>query len=184
MKLGTENRNKVAVAAGLMLVAVFVLVRNFMPASEESTPAATATPQGVLPILGKKPGQMLTNDLDPRLHLDVLKASEGVEYKGNGRNIFRVGFEPPKLPDVKAPIIKSGPPPPPPPPRINLKYFGFATRQGSNQKVFLSEGDDVFVAAAGDIVNRRYKILRVTPTSVDVEDVISNVRQTLPLSQS
>jgi len=180
VKLGTENRTKVVAAAGLMLVAVFVLVRNFMPSSEESAPAATTS--AVQPILGKKTGQTLTSDLDPRLRLDVLRASEGVEYKGNGRNIFRVGAEPPKiLPKPVTPAIVSTPPPPP---RINLKYFGFATRQGASQKVFLSEGDDVFVAAAGDIVNRRYKILRVTPTSVDVEDVISNVRQTLPLSLS
>jgi hypothetical protein len=41
----------------------------------------------------------------------------------------------------------------------------------------------VFVARQGDIVNRRYKVLRITPTSVEVEDVISNARQTLPLTQ-
>jgi len=182
VKLGAENRTKVAVAAGLMLVAVLVLIRNFMPSSEESAPAASATAPAVQPILGKKTGQTVTSDLDPRLRLDVLQASEGVEYKGNGRNIFRVGPEPVKvLPKAVAPALVSKAPPPP---RINLKYFGFATRQGASQKVFLSEGDDVFVASAGDIVNRRYKILRVTPTSVEVEDVISNVRQTLPLSQS
>ncbi len=41
----------------------------------------------------------------------------------------------------------------------------------------------MFVAKQGDIVNRRYKILRITPASVEVEDVISNARQTLPLTQ-
>ena len=54
---------------------------------------------------------------------------------------------------------------------------------GEENKVFLSEGSAVFVARQSDIVNRRYKVLRITPTSVEVEDVISNARQTLPLTQ-
>ena len=55
--------------------------------------------------------------------------------------------------------------------------------QARRTEIFLSEGDAVFVAKQGDIVNRRYKILRITPASVEVEDVISNARQTLPLTQ-
>ena len=105
-------------------------------------------------------------------------------YKGNGRNIFRAGAEPPKsLPTpANSPLLQTAPATPPKP-TINLKFFGFTSRQGGVSKVFLSQGDDIFVAAEGDIVNRRYKILRITPNAVDVEDVISNIRQTLPLTQ-
>ena len=182
MKLGTENRKKVALAAVLLLVAVLVLVRNFISFSASSAPVASAPLARPLP--GKGATQILPEtSLDPRLRLDLLRASSDVEYKGNGRNIFRAGPEPVKslpkpvtspLPNVAAP---------PPKPTINLKFFGIATRQGSATKVFLAQGDDIFVAGEGDIVNRRYKILRISPTAVDVEDVISNVRQTLPLTQ-
>ncbi len=45
----------------------------------------------------KTPAQLLPEtNLDPRLRLDLLKNAEGVEYKGNGRNIFRAGAEPVK----------------------------------------------------------------------------------------
>jgi hypothetical protein len=183
MKLGTENRKKVVIAGALLLLALYVVIRNFSSSSEEASTAPAASTQAVQPVLERKgPTQILPeSSLDPRLRLDLLQASQNVEYKGNGRNIFRAGPEPPKpMPKTIAPpvVAKAAPPPV----IINLKYFGFTSRQGGVSKVFLAQGDDVFVASEGDIVNRRYKILRVTPNSIDVEDVISNVRQTLPLS--
>ena len=71
-----------------------------------------------------------------------------------------------------------------PPPPINLKFFGFASKPGEPKRVFLSSQDgDVFIAGEGDIVNRRYKVLRIGPASVDVEDVLNNNRQSIPLTQ-
>jgi hypothetical protein len=50
--------------------------------------------------------------------------------------------------------------------------------------VFLSSGGgDVFVAREGDVVDRRYKIVRIQPNTVEVEDVLTNNRQNLPLTQ-
>jgi hypothetical protein len=49
--------------------------------------------------------------------------------------------------------------------------------------VFLSEGDDIFIAGEGDIVDRRYKVLHISPMSVEVEDVLNNNRQQIPLTQ-
>jgi hypothetical protein len=186
VKLGTENPKKVAVAVVLLLIGVFVLIRSFNASSPESMVASQAALQ---PLLGGKT-LLSDNNLDPRLRLDLLKNAEGIEYKGNGRNIFRAGAEPqPEIPKPKTPPMPgTGPdagnkPTTPPPPTINLKFFGFAIRQGAENKVFLADGDDVFVAGQGDIVNRRYKILHITLTSVEVEDVICNVRQTLNLTQ-
>ncbi len=48
--------------------------------------------------------------------------------------------------------------------------------------MFLTQGDDIFVAAEGDIVNRRYKVMRINANSVEIEDVLGNNRQTIPLS--
>jgi hypothetical protein len=129
--------------------------------------------------------------LDPRLKLEQLELAENTEYAGTGRNIFQDQAEaviptpvqgpfktPPKAPEPQ------GPPPTPPPPPINLRYFGFANNSGSPvRKAFLSNGDDVFVATEGDIVNRRYKILRINPTSIEIQDVLSNNTQSIPLSQ-
>ena len=129
--------------------------------------------------------------MDPTLDLNLLSRSEEIKYAGNGRNIFVAGsvavIERPKGNGTdKAVVADAGirqPPPVPPPPPINLKFFGFANRPGETKKVFLSQGEDVFIAAEGDIVDRRYRVLHISSTAVDVEDVLNNHRQSLPLTQ-
>jgi hypothetical protein len=118
----------------------------------------------------------------------VLKASEDTKYEGTGRNIFRVFVEPPPKP--VAPVVpdqqrqaENGPPQPPPPPPIELKFYGFATPAGGAKRIFLAHNEDVFIAKEGEIVDRRYKVVRISPTSVEILDVLSNNRQSIPLTQ-
>jgi hypothetical protein len=40
----------------------------------------------------------------------------------------------------------------------------------------------VFIAAEGAIIDRRYKVLRISPMSVEIEDVLNNNRQQIPLT--
>src|SRR6202042_1176493 len=107
-----------------------------------------------------------------------------------GRNIFSASSAPIDIPKpiasvrpVKAPPPGPPPPPPgpPPPPPIDLKFFGTATAADGTRKAFLLHGDDVFLASDGEIVQRRYKILRISANSIEVEDMAYNNRQTLPL---
>ena len=125
--------------------------------------------------------------LDPTLDLSLLSQSEEIKYAGNGRNIFVAGSVPIEKPKRNGSDQHDAglrqPPPIPPPPPITLKFFGFANRPGETKKVFLSKDGDVFIAAEGDIVDRRYRVLHISPTAVDVEDVINNNRQSLPLTQ-
>jgi hypothetical protein len=76
-----------------------------------------------------------------------------------------------------APVVAQKASPPP----INLKFFGTATSANGTRRAFLLNGDDVFVASAGDVVQRRYKIISVDARSIVVEDLPNNNRQTLPL---
>lgn len=197
MKLGTENRTKVIAAAGLMVVAVLVMI--FSLGGSSSTPSATpapavapsATPRAATttrstPRTKGRAKRVLAGprSLDPTLRYDWLKPSEDTKYEGNGRNIFLAQAEIP-TPIEQANTDKpkdTGPPPPPPPPPINLKFFGFASKAGEPKKIFLSEGEDIFVAAEGDVVNRHYKVLKIAPASVEIEDVLNNNRQNIPLT--
>jgi hypothetical protein len=200
VKLGAENRTTTVVAIALMVIAVFMLVRMWsgggQPAAAANPtpvqPEATAAPAPARGRRGARGGRGAARNapqgsgvtLDPRLRLDLLKLSEETEYKGAGRNIFRAQAEIPQpiVPAIKLPEPPPQPTGPPPPPPINLKFVGFARGSGEPTRVFLTQGDDIFVAAEGEIVNRRYKVMRINPNSVEIEDVLSNNRQTIPLS--
>ncbi len=197
MKLGAENRTRTIFAVALFALAIILLVRMLTGGGQPAAAAGPSPSPNAGPpqppsarnnrVRASAAPSAATPSLDPRLRLELLKQSEDTDYNGTGRNIFRAASEIPK--PVESPIKKAvaTPPPPvptgpPPPPPINLKFFGFASEQGEPKKVLLSNGDDVFVASEGDIVNRRYKIVRINPTSIEVEDVLSNNRQTIPLT--
>ncbi|MGB8760255.1 MAG: hypothetical protein WCD01_05130, partial [Candidatus Sulfotelmatobacter sp.] len=62
--------------------------------------------------------------------------------------------------------------------------FGFASQPGEPRKVFLSKDTDVFIAGEGEIVDRRYKVVRISATAVEIQDlVVSGPPQNLPLTQ-
>jgi hypothetical protein len=134
-------------------------------------------------------GAVITQSLDPRLNLALLEQSEKVTYSGTGRNIFKMEEEPPPMPTAVAPATiakapRTQPTMPPGPPPIPLKFYGWASKPGETRSVFLSSGGgDVFVAREGEIIDRRYKIVRIQPNTVEVEDMLTNNRQNLPLSQ-
>lgn len=212
MKFGTENKKKTIAAIALLAVALLLFVRMMVaPSSSISSPASppkpapTAASQEALanqenPAAAnrrtrrdtggrqeRRLSAVLQPTLDPRLRLDLLKSSEDVKYAGTGRNIFN----PQSAPEIPKPVQsastgKTAPPPPqgpPPPPPINLKFFGYASRGGESKSIFLAQGDSVFTAHEGDIVAGRYRVLKINPTSVQIQDVLSNNTQTIPLTQ-
>jgi hypothetical protein len=203
VQIGTENKKKVIWAAVLGGIALLVVVYELIPSSSTSAsaPAVTATQiSATSPTITSKRsagrhlgvGQKKSRpqSLDPTLHLAQLAAAEQVKYEGSGRNIF-ISQADPAIPPVKGNPATDHkatqtytPPPPPPPPPIPLKFFGFASGPGEPKKIFLSKGEDVFIAGEGEIVDRRYKVLHISPTSVEIQDVVgSGPPQNLPLVQ-
>ena len=189
MKIGAESKTKVAVLALLLLVAGLSFARMALVFFKKPAPVAAASdapaPAARRPAARPKGPAVAVAapSLDPELRLNLLQSSEGTKYEGTGRNIFRAEAEAPVIPRPVQPAmpVQTGPPPPPP---INLRFFGFASKPGETRKVFLAQGEDVFIGGEGDIVDRRYKILRINPNSVEIEDVLNNHRQTIPLTQS
>jgi len=211
VKVGAENRTKLIVAVVAALVAVILMATQFSgifggASANEPTSASTRMPsaselsnQPARPASRAQRGRTGTSrsnggtktsvvaSFDPTLHTDLLKGSEDSKYEGTGRNIFRVFVE---IPQPKAPVAK-GPEAlqtpqayvPPPPPPSNLKFYGFATnRPDGAKRIFLTKNEDVFIAAEGDIVDRRYKVVRISPNSVEILDVLSNNRESIPLN--
>jgi hypothetical protein len=200
VQLGLENKKKTIWAAVLGGLAILLVAYEFIPLlTDSSTPGSSA--QAAAPLAprvsatrgGKAAKKQHVESLDPTLRLDLLAASEQTLYEGNGRNIFVSQPDPVTIPTP----LKNGSanggmatqptyvaPAPLPPPPIPLKFFGFASKVGESKKIFLSQGEDVWVAGEGEIVNRRYKVLHISPNSVEMQDVVnSSPPQTIPLTQ-
>jgi len=82
------------------------------------------------------------------------------------------------------------PPPPPAPvvipePPIQLKYYGLSTvvRSGKRTGFFMDGDDTPLVAAEGELVKRRYRVIRLTAKSVQVEDTEGKRTVTLPITE-
>jgi len=147
--------------------------------------------------------------IDPKLRLDLLAKVRSVDVGPAERNLFAWGPAPTPVlpPGVKDPhpIVPKPPSPSspgnvdiaggtPPPPPITLKYYGYtAPRSDGHKRAFFSEGDcsgttptaqcDIFVAAEGELIMKRYKVVRIGVSSVEVEDTQFNHTQPLPITQ-
>jgi hypothetical protein len=58
-----------------------------------------------------------------------------------------------------------------------------AANQGPKRAFFL-EGDEIHVVREGDVVKKRYRIVRIGVNSVVVEDTDSHHQSTLPLEEA
>lgn len=203
MQLGFENKKQTMWAAVLGVVAVLAMAYELIPwfagssspassahaAAPVATHATHATPRPGAKS-GKKPR---VQNLDPTLRLDLLASSEQTVYEGNGRNIFvsqaeGVVIQRPLGSGATDAKNSEGhiyvPPGPPQQTPIPLKFYGFASSPGEPKKIFLKLNEDVFVAGEGEIVDRRYKVIHITPTSVEIQDVVnSGPPQNIPLTQ-
>jgi len=150
--------------------------------------------------LGERPNYAT---VDPTLRLDLLAKVQSVEPEGGSRSLFQFSAAPPPTGDptkpTQGPIIaverkpygpepppKPAPPSaPPPPPAITLKFYGYSTPKADGQKrAFFLDGEDIFVAAEGELVKKRYRVVQIGVNSVIMEDTeFKNNRQTLVIQQ-
>jgi len=202
LKLGAEDKKKVIIAGALGVVVVGLLVNVLMSYfGGGSTPTPAPPPQTTTTRPAHTTSTRTTGEhaavripgigasLDPTLHPEWMAQAESLEYSGKGRNIFSQSSAPMEIEKVKAPIRPTGPVTqvpqvPPPPPAIDLKFFGYESPKDGTRKAFLLHGDDVFIASEGDVVDHRYKVLKISPFSIQIEDIPYRNAQPLPLVQN
>jgi len=145
---------------------------------------------------------------DARIRLDLIEKAEGSQEEIRRKNVFQYQKPPASRPPVpgsggsasttpgpQQPAPPSfGLPPttsgssasaaPPGPPPIPLKYQGYAAESapGGQMTAFLT--DDAsrhYNVTPSEILMGRYRINQISTASVEVEDLETNRRQTLPL---
>jgi hypothetical protein len=132
----------------------------------------------------------------PPVRLDALDAARAEPSPTAGRNLFQ--FQPKVAPLPPPTALRSGasvngggdnlplaPPSPPPPPPIPFKFIGIV--QAPDKKLaVLSDASthDVFWGREGEVIDGRYRILRIGVESFEMAYVDGRGRQTIRLSGS
>jgi hypothetical protein len=170
-------------------------------AKTASPTAAAEAARDFRPTMKRKSDDAVNPEqFDPTLRTDLLEKLASVRIEQVQRSLFDfstvAGPAHAKLPDPRIEVQAQHmigpelPPPPPappvkpPPPPITLKFYGRALPlKGGVKRVFCLINDEVKIPAEGDVLQRRYKIRRINPTSVLVEDLQSSNQQTLPIEE-
>jgi hypothetical protein len=118
---------------------------------------------------------------NPHVHWERVVEARQTEYQTVGRDIFTGGLPPPaapvQVPQVEVNDTPPPPPPPPPPPHLPLKYFGYgALESGPGRRAFLTDGDAVYIVAEGDTVLGRFRVIRITHSSLEFEELVTSRR--------
>lgn len=186
----TSNRRQVLVLVALVIVGAVVLWLRWPTTTATDNGGAVRASTGAQPA---RPGEVVG---DIRL--------ESLEHRGDteatpSRDLFRfearrrasAEAEAPPRPNPRTPVPQEpvdtappAPPLPPPPPPIPLRYIGYLDQPGQTPRVaVLSDGrGNVFNGREGDIIEGRYRVLRIGTDSADLIYVDGRGRQTIRLS--
>ena len=157
-----------------------------------SSAPGTST-RGATPASSGRGGKTGQSDAVTDINLELLQRDRG-ELQPPDRNPFR--FErrasaaaAPAQSQVArqaapAPVVPTEPLPPPPPPPIPLRFIGFLQpRDAAGRVAVLSDGrGNVFNGKEGDVIEGRYRLLRVGNDSADLIYLDGRGRQTIRLS--
>ena len=180
----SKTHRQYMMLGGLLLA--FVIIVTYQLGTFEPPATTIRTPSN-------PPAQRSTTAASRRevpvtdVKLDLLQAPRE-EVPGAERNPFR--FRPKPPPPAPPPIVRNTPPPvtappvptgPPPPPPIPLRVIGVIDAQP--RVSVLSDGrGNVFYGKEGDIIDGRYRVLRIGPDSAELSYTDGRGRQTLRMS--
>jgi len=170
----------------------------------KTRPALRAAVQEFKPVLksARAEDRVDPATIDPTLRLELIKRLAAVQIEGGSRTIFDFGTapppkqpDPPKIfPQPPTAVSAAAPPPPvsvtpavpvkPSAPPIRLKFYGFVGgARTKTKRAFFLDGEDIFVASEGDVIQKRYRVVRIGLNSVVMEDLEFKSEQTLNLEE-
>lgn len=131
---------------------------------------------------------------NPHIRMEEIDRARSAEYRGSGRNPFSATPTPqPRIPQAKAEKKfedygpKLPPPPPPPPPVTlgNIKFYGFGSGlNGPSRRAFFTDGDgEVQIVGEGDILLKRFRIIRIGNDHIEFEEISTHRVGTAPLEE-
>jgi hypothetical protein len=176
-----KQKRQIGVLFILILAAAIVWAWNFR---DKRVVTADASPN-----LQDDPIIQVPN---PHIRMEQIERARNAEYRGSGRNPFSaVQAPPPRATNPEKKIENYGPQPKPPDPPLppltlppNVKFYGFGTvPNGTSRRAFFHDGDDVQILGEGDVLLKRFRIIRIGNASLEFEEISTGRIGTAPLEE-
>jgi hypothetical protein len=190
--MATERRWQKLLLGALASV-LLVIVYRIWPAAAPSAARAPASNNQAASSGPRAQQHQAPSGETPDVHLEALD-DERPKPGATDRNLFRYKSKAPPPPPpstgrgpapttiVAPPPVVAGPPQPPPPPPITLKFLGTVERpgQGGIKIAILSDGrGGPIFGKEGEIVEGRYRILKIGVESIELAYADGRGRQTI-----
>ncbi len=181
--MAPDRRTRLLVIAGAAVAIAAVTYQMWPRPSAAEAPASNGrgAAQATSSPGGRAPAQMVQA---PDVHLAELDAERPKPGQAS-RNLFRFKPKPtpPPAPPPSsvAPPVPTGPPPPPPPPPITLKFIGFVEENGKKIAALSDSAGHVDYGKEGEIIQGRYRILRIGVESIEMAYLDGSGRRTIRL---
>ena len=158
-----------ALAILLLVVNLVAQYRDLQPGKTHPAPAANRPAT----VAGKSTSHA-ADDLakyDPTVRFDDLKALDSRPLPDDDRDPYEpVGGGPAVVPNPGAAVPQPAAAPPPPPPPPPLKAMGYNELPGGQKEAMISFNDEVVVAHEGDVIGAKFKVVKIDPAKVVVEN--------------
>jgi hypothetical protein len=168
------------------------LLVNLLENSRDVRAGAPHPPLPANPAEQRAPASSRKTGDDERfqsqLHLDVLDDLDARPLPDIDRNPFEFGvpkltprqIEAAKIQEAQKAAVQNQPPPPP---AVTLKVLGFGEKADGSREAYLSDEDQIYVVHEGEPVGSRFKVMKIQPTFVEVQDASANQTIQLPIPQ-
>ncbi len=172
---------------GVLVAVLSGVVYYYYFAPAEGGPAAS---NPAASVAGSPVGAVGPTSLPSALKFAALEPVS--DKPAAGRNPFRFGLppappppppRPPTPPPPPTPVQQGpvGPPPIPPPPAISMKFIGVIQLPTGKRLASLSDGKGVLMGGEGDVIDGRFRIVKIGVESIVMEYLDGRGRQTIPL---
>lgn len=176
----TKIAQRRALTAALVVVCVLAAVRLIVEATSASGGSgnSTAAPAAVRTEAARdsspaRPGIPAPAGNDAQLRVDELKDLDSRPLPDFARNPFEFAPTPEQVKeaqDAKNRELHPPPPAPPPPPAVPFKAMGYQ-QDGNGQRIaYLMDDQNTYVVRQGQQFGQRFKVLKISNASVEVED--------------
>ena len=182
-----KTRIQLAIFAGLILTFVAMQFGGLLGGGDGATDPVAASSEDLPDIVI---GSVRVPDV--ALRIDLLERERESVRPNSVRNIFAYNIPrpppPPKPDPVPEEVVEVEKEPPPPPvelsstiPPAPYRFFGIAEGgRAGGRRVFLTDGESIYNAGKGELVENRYRVVQIGDQNLELEDTKKGHRWIIP----